>query len=163
MTLRAALLGCIAALASACDPGASIGSGGARVFDEIDVAAATHSLEHEDARLVQAREPDSGDARVAEALIVAAADPVPDEWLRGARPIVVIAADGTAARRLAARLLRLGAARVSVVRGGIEGWLGPREPATEPDARVGLSGARGAKPSGREPARRMESWQQSQK
>lgn len=163
MTFRAALLGCIAALASACEPSASIGSGGARSFDEIDVAAAAHSLEHEDARLVQAREPGSGDARVAEALIVAAADPVPDEWLRGARPIVVIAADGTAARRLAARLLRLGAARVSVVRGGIEGWLGPREPATEPDARVGLSGARGAKPSGREPARRMESWQQSQK
>jgi hypothetical protein len=163
MALRPAFLGCLAALASACDPGGSIVGGGARVFDEIDLPAATRSLEQEDARLVQVREPGSGDARVDDALIVGAADPVPDEWLRGARPIVVIGVDDDAARRLAARLLRLGAARVSVVRGGIEGWLGPREPATEPDARVGLSGARGAKPSGREPARRMESWQQSQK
>jgi hypothetical protein len=163
MTPRAALLGCLAVLGAACDPHVSILGGGARVFDQIDLEAATRSLEHEDARLVQVREPGSGDARVADALVLGVADPVPDEWLRGARPIVVIGTDDDATRRLAARLLRFGAVRVSVVRGGIEGWLGPREPATEPDARVGLSGARRAKPSGREPARRMESWQQSQK
>ena len=162
MSIRAALFGFAAALASACGPAGPV-VGGARSFDEIDVAAAARSVEREDARLVQVRDPRSGDPRVASAVIVGPGDPVPDEWLRGARPIVLIAGDVAAARRLAARLLRLGATRVSVLRGGIEGWLGPREPAAEPDARVGLSGARGAKRTGREPARRMDSWQQSQK
>ena len=162
MFLRTALLGFAAAVAAACGPPDPL-FGGARSFDEIDVPAAARSVEREDARLVQVRDPRSNDARIAAAVIVGPGDPVPDEWLRGARPIVVIAGDVAAARRLAARLLRLGVTRVSVVRGGIEEWLGPREPATEPDARVGLSGSRGAKPTGREPARRMESWQQSQK
>jgi rhodanese-related sulfurtransferase len=162
VSARAALLACFCALASACGPGGPV-VGGARSFDEIDVPTATRSVEQDDARLVQVRDSGSSDPRVAAAVIFGPADPVPDEWLRGARPIVVIAGDVTEARRLAARLLRLGASRVSVVRGGIEGWLGPREPATEPDARIGLSGARGAKPNGREPARRMDSWQQSQK
>ena len=159
---RAALLGCVAALAWACGRG-DVVVGAARSFDEVDVPAATRSVAQDDARLVQVRNPGSDDLRVAEAVIVGPGDPVPDEWLRGARPIVVIAEDIADARRLAARLLRLGASRVSVVRSGIEGWLGPDEPAAEPDARVGLSGARGAKPSEREPARRMDSWQQSQK
>ena len=151
MSARTFSLGLAIAFAAACDPRIPI-AGGARVFDEIDVPAATRSVAQEGARLVQVREPGSPAARVAAAVVVAPADPVPDEWLRGARPIVVIAGDTTAARRLAVRLLRLGAARVSVVRGGIEGWLEPREPTT--DARVGLSSPRtlnnqaGPKPRG---------------
>ena len=118
----------------------------------------------EDARLVQVRAPGSGDARVTEAIVVGPGDPVPDEWLRGARPIVVIAGDPAAGRRLAARLLRLGATRVSVVRGGIEGWLEAPAPAPEADARVGLRGSQDAKQPGEpETARRNDPWQQSQK
>jgi rhodanese-related sulfurtransferase len=148
---------------AACGPGTSV-TGDARAFDEIDIPAATRSVEHDDARLVQVRAPGSGEARVTAAIVVGPADPVPDEWLRGGRPIVVIAADAAAARRLAARLLRLGAIRVSVVRGGIEDWLEQPAPATDPDARVGLRGSRDAKqPSGPETARRIDPWQQSQK
>jgi rhodanese-related sulfurtransferase len=100
-----------------------------RPVAEIDVPAATRSLAQEQARLVQVLDVESHDPRVEHAAIVRPDEPVPDAWLHEARPIVVIAHDEVAARRLAARLLRLGASRVSVVRGGIEAWSGPHKPA----------------------------------
>jgi rhodanese-related sulfurtransferase len=131
---------------------------------EIGVPAATRALAEEEARLVQVRNSESPDPRAAHAAIIGPEEAVPDAWLQEARPIVVIAHDEVAARRLAARLLRLGASRVSVVRGGIEAWSGPPEERAPSDTdRVGLSSARGAKPTGREPARRTDPWQQSQK
>jgi rhodanese-related sulfurtransferase len=155
----AALLACLAA----CGPGGPA-VGGARSFEEIDVPQAARSLAEEEARLVQVRDSRSRGPRVAHAAILGPEEAVPDAWLHEARPIVVIARDEVAARRLAARLLRLGASRVSVVRGGIEAWSGPRDdPAPSEADRVGLSSARGAKPTGPEPARRMDPWQQSQK
>jgi rhodanese-related sulfurtransferase len=148
---------------AACGPGGPV-VGGARSFAEIDVAAATRSLAEEAARLVQVRDSQSPDPHLEHAAIVGPEEAVPDAWLHEARPIVVIAHDEVAARRLAARLLRLGASRVSVVRGGIEAWSGPPEDrAPSDDDRVGLSSPRGAKPTRREPARRTDPWQQSQK
>ncbi len=163
VSARAASSAALLAYLAACGPGGPA-VGGARSFAEIDVAAATRSLVEEQARLVQVRDSESREPGVAHAAIVRPEEAVPDAWLHEARPIVVIARDEVAARRLAARLLRLGASRVSVVRGGIEAWSGPAED-REPSAtdRVGLSSARGAKPTGREPARRMDPWQQSQR
>ena len=112
---------------------------------------------------MQVRDARSPDPRIERAAIVGPEEAVPDTWLHEARPIVVIARDEAAARRLAARLLRLGASRVSVVRGGIEAWSGPADRAPSDTDRVGLASERGAKPTGPEPARRMDPWQQSQK
>ena len=162
MSARTLVLGLAVVHATACGPDFPV-AGGARVFDEIDAPAATISVEQQHARLVQVREPGSRDGRVTAAVVFAPADAVPEAWLQDPRPILIVAQDAAAARRLAARLLRLGATRVSVVRGGIEGWLEPPEPPTETDARVGLSSPRGAKPSEREPVRRTDPWQQSQK
>lgn len=114
---------------------------------------------------MQVRDAASRDPRVEHAAIVRPEEAVPEAWLHEARPIVVIARDEAAARRFAARLLRLGAPRVSVVRGGVEAWAaGPAEDrAPSHTDRVGLSSERGAKPFGPEPARSMDSWQQSRK
>lgn len=113
---------------------------------------------------MQVRDAASREPRVEHAAIVRPEEAVPEAWLHEARPIVVIARDEAAARRFAARLLRLGAPRVSVVRGGVEAWAAPVEDRAPSDVdRVGLSSERGAKPLGPEPARRMDSWQQSRK
>lgn len=162
--LRTAIVAALLACGTACGPGGPV-VGGARGFTEIDVATARASLERDQARLVQLRDAGFSDPRVDVAEIVGPGESVPEAWIGEARPILVIAHDEPAARQLAARLLRLGAARVSVVRGGIEAWPKAQEepdPAS-PTSRVGLSNPSNAKPSAREPARRIEPWQQSQK
>jgi len=162
--VRVALIAALFACGTACGPGGPA-VGGARSFAEIDVPAAARSLEQDQARLVQVRDPEFADRRAPAAAMLGLGESVPDAWLAEARPILVIAHDETAARRLAARLLRLGAARVSVVRGGIGAWSeSPADPdAPSPNSRVGLSNASHAKPTQREPARRTDPWQQSQK
>jgi rhodanese-related sulfurtransferase len=163
VSARAAASAALVACLFACGPGGPA-VGGARSFAEIDVPAATRSLAEDDARLVQSRVAGSRDPRIDHAAIVGPDDAVPDAWLHESRPIVVIAQDDADARRLAARLLRLGASRVSVVRGGIEAWSRSAQDRAPSDTdRVGLSSRRGAKPFGPEPARRMDPWQQSQK
>jgi len=164
VSVRVALIAVLLACGTSCGPGGpAVGAG--RSFAEIDVSAAARSLEQDQARLVQVRDPEFADARIGAAAMLGPGESVPNAWLAEARPILVIAHDGAAARRLAARLLRLGAARVSVVRGGIGAWLesqqGPDAPS--PNSRVGLSNASHAKPIQREPARRTDPWQQSQK
>jgi rhodanese-related sulfurtransferase len=149
------------AAAVACGPGGPA-VGGARGFDEIDVPAANRAIAEEDARLVQARDPHDPRAGAAVA-VIDLDDPIPAAWVQDARPVVVIARDEVAARRLAARLVREGVRRVSVVRGGIEAWTGSPGDSVAPSDTVGLSGARDATPWPREPARRTDSWQQSQK
>lgn len=159
-----ALIASLFACGTSCGPGGPA-VGGARSFAEIDVPAAARSLEQDQARLVQVRDPEFADPRAPAAAMLGPGESVPDAWLAEARPILVIAHDETAARRLAARLLRLGAARVSVVRGGIGAWSGSQEDpdASSPTSRVGLSNASDAKRTQREPARRTDPWQQSQK
>jgi rhodanese-related sulfurtransferase len=165
VAVRVAFIAALFAGGTACSPGGPA-VGGARSFVEIDVPAAARSLERDQARLVQVRDPEFADPRVEAATMLGPGESVPDAWLAQARPILVIGHDEAAARRLAARLLRLGAARVSVVRGGIGPWSRSQEEdpdAASPTARVGLSNAVDAKPLQREPARRIDPWQQSQK
>ncbi len=158
---RLALIAALFAGGTACGPGGPA-VGGARSFAEIDVPTAIRSLADDQARLVQVRDPAFADPRIEDAAFFGEGESVPEAWLAEARPILVIAHDESSARRLAARLLRLGAVRVSVVRGGIGAWSGSQD--TSPDlTRVGLSNAVDAKPSQREPARRNDPWQQSQK
>ena len=164
MPLRSAIVAALVACGTACGPGGPV-VGGARGFTEIDIATAQTSLERDQARLVQVRNAEFADPRVEIAEIISPGESVPDAWIEETRPILVIAHDTPAARQLAARLLRHGAARVSVVRGGIEAWpkAQPDPDPSSPTSRVGLSNASHAKPTEREPARRIESWQQSQK
>ncbi len=163
MSARAAASAALLACLAACGPGGPA-VGGARSFEEIDVREAARCVADEDARLVQVRDSQSRGPRIEHAAILGPEDAVPGAWLHEARPIVVVARDEATGRRLAARLLRLGASRVSVVRGGVEAWSGPSGGGAPPDAgRVGLSRARGAKRIGPEPARRTDPWQQSQK
>ena len=162
--VRMALIAVLFTCGTACGPGGPA-VGGAHSFAEIDVPTAARLLEQDQARLVQVRDPEFADLRVETAAMLGPGESVPDAWLAEARPILVIAHDDATARRLAARLLRLGAACVSVVRGGTGAWPGSLE---EPEApsdttHLGLSNARDAKPTQREPARRTEPWQQSQK
>jgi len=162
--VRVAFIASLLVGGTSCGPG-SPGVGGARSFAEIDIPAAERSLEQAQARLVQVRDPEFADPHAPAAAMIGPGESVPDPWLAEARPILVLAHDDAAARRLAARLLRLGAARVSVVRGGIGAWSESQgDPdASSPNARVGLSNATHAKPTEREPARRTDPWQQSQK
>jgi len=163
--VRVALVVALLFGGTACGPGGPA-VGGARSFAEIDVPTAAHALEEGQARLVQVRDPEFADPRVGTAAMLGPGESVPDAWLAETRPILVIAHDEPAARRLAARLLRLGAARVSVVRGGTGAWPGGSQEdrdAPSHTTHVGLLDASDAKPSQREPARRTDPWQQSQK
>ena len=164
MSLRRAFVAAIFACGTACGPGGPA-VGGSRGFTEIDVATAQTAVERDQARLVQVRNADSADPRVETAEIVSPGESVPRAWIAESRPILVLAHDAPAARQLAARLLRHGAARVAVVRGGIGAWPKAQEDPdpSSPTSRVGLSNASNAKPTEREPARRIEPWQQSQK
>ncbi len=164
MRVRVALIAALFAWETGCGPGGP-GVGDARNFAEIDVLAAARSLARDQARLVQVLDPEFTDPRAEAAERIGPGESVPDAWLAEARPMLVIGHDEAAARRLAARLLRLGAVRVSVVRGGIGAWsefLEVPSPSS-PTSRVGLSNESDAKPSQREPARRTSPWQQSQK
>ena len=164
MPLRSAIVAALLACGTACGPGGPA-VGGARGFTEIDVATAQTAVERDLARLVQVRNADFADPQIEMAEIVSPGESVPDAWITEPRPILVIARGAPAARQLAARLLRHGAARVSVVRGGIGAWPKAQEDPdpSSPTSRVGLSNASDAKPTEREPARRIEPWQQSQK
>jgi rhodanese-related sulfurtransferase len=123
VTVRLArlLVFAFAAVALACE--ASGWLGGARSFDEIDVADAARQLESGEAWLIQLRDADVGDPRAPGATIVAPEQPLPDRArAEGRSSTLVIAHDDPAARRFASRLVRAGFPRVHAVRGGIQAW-----------------------------------------
>jgi hypothetical protein len=87
---------------------------GVRSFREVAVPEAQQLLEDPAARLVLAAQarPRSGLAR---ATVVEDDAPLPEALLAAGGPLLVVAADGPAGRRLAARLVRAGARRVALL------------------------------------------------
>lgn len=124
-----ALVLALAVAAVACDPGGLI-LGGARRFDEVDVADAARQIGSRDVWLVQVRQVDSGDPRAPGADIFSPDQPLPEVARAEGRAIFVVGHDDAAARRFASRLVRGGFERVVVVRGGIQVW---RERGVEPE------------------------------
>jgi rhodanese-related sulfurtransferase len=120
--LRWPSLALLLALAlAACEPGGAP-DGGVRTFGEMDAGAAVQLLAEGGARLLQVREVDRHAARLAGASLVDVAGSLP-RLPADPMPVLVVAARPQTARRLAARLVREGVPRVSVVRGGIQAWL----------------------------------------
>lgn len=114
-------------------------TGGARSFDEIEAAEAQARVLAKAALLVQVRETEAPAVRVGDAPLVELEGPLPPFLAASQVPILIVAYDPTRARRLAARLVRAGVPRVSVVRGGLQAW---REGAEASEARAPASEGR---------------------
>ncbi|MDJ0866218.1 MAG: hypothetical protein QNK03_08935 [Myxococcota bacterium] len=132
MTLRAALwLAVPLATLLGCEPGAWWRASGVRTFEEVEVGEALRAWDGSDGLLVQVRDPDARLLRVAGARLLDPGEPLPEALSGGGKPVTIVAADVRDARRLAARIVRSGSRRVSVVRGGIEAWLAESPGAAE--------------------------------
>jgi rhodanese-related sulfurtransferase len=107
---------------------------GVRTFDELGAAEAVERLGDAACVVVQPREPESRAPSVAGASFVDSAGPVPRGILEERRLVVVVASEPTAARRLAAQLVRAGVPRVAVVRGGIQAWMAAAPGGAAPSA-----------------------------
>jgi len=121
MAMRCVAVGLVVA-AVTCGVAGCMRERGVRSFDELAAEEALR-LDDADCIVVQVREPESRAPSVAGASFLDPAGPLPAGILRERRLVLVVASQATAARRLAAQLVRAGVPRVAVVRGGIEAWL----------------------------------------
>ncbi len=106
----------------ACDVDGWLRARDVRAFREVEVSEAQRLLATGDAVLLEAVDSRRGARGLASARPVHPDRALPDGVVAGEAPVVVVAADTAAARRLAARLVRAGARNVAVVRGGVTAW-----------------------------------------